>query len=80
MDELPSSCKILKSLIAPARYSDGPTLFPLCQANDGKGCSIYEQLPDGKCQRWSEALVRGVQQAESTICQRGSQQGSNEQF
>ena len=68
MDELPPDCKILKSLIAPARFSDGPTLFVLCSL-DGR-CVIYEQLPDGTSQAWPEVLVGGVQQAEGMIYQR----------
>ena len=70
MDHLPDNTRLLKSLIAPARYSDGPTLFLICQGDDGKGCIIYEQMPDGKCQAWPEMLVGGVQQAESKIYQR----------
>lgn len=70
MDDLPANARILKSLIAPARYSDGPTLFLICQSDDGKGCSIYEQMPDGRCQAWPETLIGGVQQAECSIYQR----------
>ena len=65
MGDLPANAKILKSLIAPARYSDGPTLFMVCSLDNQ--CLIYEQMPDGKCQRWPEALVGGAQQAESMI-------------
>ena len=71
MDGLPDNVKILKSLVAPARYSDGPTLFLICQEDEGKRCSIYEQMSDGTCQRWPETLVGGAQQAESMICQWG---------
>ena len=70
MDGLPDNVKILKSLIAPARYSDGPTLFLICQAEGQQGCVVYEQTPDGTCQRWPETLVGGAQQAESMIYQR----------
>ena len=72
---LPADCTILKSLIAPARYSDGPTLFLICQAADSKGYSIYEQMPDGTCQKWRETLFGGVQQAEGVIYQRAGQGG-----
>jgi hypothetical protein len=69
MDDLPLGAKILKSLIAPARHSDGPTLYLIC-ALDGRGrCSIYEQLPDGKCLAWPEPACGGVQQAEGMIYQ-----------
>ena len=68
MDGLPDNAQILNSLIAPARYSDGPTLFLICQVDDQ--CVIYEQMPDGMCQAWPEALVGGAQQAECMISQR----------
>lgn len=68
MDDLPANAKILKSLIAPARYSDGPTLFMVCSLDNQ--CVIYEQMPDGTCRAWTEVLVGGVQQAESMIYQR----------
>lgn len=70
MVDLPANTHILKSLVAPARYSDGPTLFLICQSHDGKGCDIYEQMPDGNCQAWPETSVGGVQQAECRIYQR----------
>ena len=67
MNDLPLGSKILKSLIAPARYSDGPTLYLICQAKNENFCVIYEQLPDGRCQAWPESPARGVQQAEGAI-------------
>ena len=69
MDELPPDCKILKSLIAPARYSDGPTLFVICQVDGQQGCTIYEQMPGGTCQAWPETLLGGAQQAEGMVYQ-----------
>ena len=62
---LPDNAKILKSLIAPARYSDGPTLFLICQVDHQ--LKIYEHLPCGSCRVWPELAVRGVQQAEGMI-------------
>ena len=76
MDGLPDNAKILKSLIAPARYSDGPTLFLICQVDDQQ-CRIYEQLPCGNCQVWPELTERGVQQAEGMIYQRVGTDGLN---
>ncbi len=70
MDDLPLAVKILKSLIAPARHSDGPTLYLICQVDEQNHCAIYEQLPDGKCLVWPEPPVGGVQQAEGMIYQR----------
>ena len=59
----------LKSLVAPGRHSEGPTLYMICRAADGEGCVIHEQLPDGECIVWPDAPPRGVQQAEATIYQ-----------
>ena len=73
MNDLPQAAKILKSLIAPARHCDGPTLYLICQVDEPARCAIYEQLPDGKCLAWPEAAERGVQQAEGMIYQRVSQ-------
>ena len=70
MDDLPPGCTILKSLIAPARHSDGPTLYLICQVSDGKGCVVYEQLPDGKSLLWTEPPAQCIQQAEGMIYQR----------
>ncbi len=70
MDDLPLAASILKSLIAPARHSDGPTLYVICQVGEGSGCVIHEQLPDGKCLAWPERPSQGVQQAEGMIYQR----------
>ena len=70
MNDLPDNPRILKSLIAPARYSDGPTLYLICESADGKGCAIYELMPGGGCQLWPETLVGGPQQAECRIYQR----------
>ena len=69
MDDLPPGSKILKSLIAPARNSDGPTLYLICQAEDENRCTIYEQLPNGTCVSWPGPASTGVQQAEGTIYQ-----------
>jgi hypothetical protein len=68
MDDLPLDAKILKSLIAPARHSQGSTLYLICQ-EDGNRCVIYEQLPDGKCLSWPETPATGIQQAEGLIYQ-----------
>ncbi len=70
MDELPLAAKILKSLIAPARHSDGPTLYLICQVDEQNYCAIYEQMPDGKCLVWPESPSGGVQQAEGMIYRR----------
>ena len=70
MDDLPLGARILKSLIAPARHSEGPTLYLICQSDDENTCVIYEQLPDGKCLAWAEPTAKGVQQAEGMIYQR----------
>jgi hypothetical protein len=69
MDDLPLGAKILKSLIAPARHSDGSTLYLICQSADGTPCTIYEQLPNGTCLSWAEPAAKGVQQAEGLIYQ-----------
>ena len=69
MEELPLAAKILKSLIAPARYGQGATVYLICQADDQQGCLIYEQLPDGQCLVWPGPASRGVQQAEGAIHQ-----------
>lgn len=73
MDDLPPTAKILKSLIAPARHSDGPTLYLICQVDDVSGCVICEQLPDEKCLVWPERMTQGVQQAEGMIYQQARQ-------
>ena len=75
MDDLPLATKILKSLIAPARYSDGPTLYIICAADTPPRCTIYEQTPEGKCRVWPEVAERGMQQAEGMIYQRAGFQG-----
>ena len=67
MNDLPPSCKIVKSLIAPARFSDGPTLYLICRSTEDDLCVIYEQLPDGKCQVWPDCTAQGIQQAEGVI-------------
>ena len=74
MDGLPDNAKILKSLIAPARHSDGPTLYIICSAAEHQ-CCIYEQMPDGKCVLWPESPSQGVQQAECAIYQWASDRG-----
>ena len=70
VDDLPLGAKILKSLIAPAKHSDGPTLYLICSVDDQKRCTIYEQLPDGKSMEWPETILGGAQQAECLIYQR----------
>jgi hypothetical protein len=67
MDDLPPGTKILKSLIAPARYSDGPTLYLICQADDHSLFTSYEQMPDGACHVWPDTTSQGVKQAEGII-------------
>ena len=69
MDDLPLGARILKSLIAPARHSDGSTLYLIC-AEDTR-CTIYEQMPDGTCQIWPEIAEGGAQQAEGMIYEQG---------
>ena len=69
MDDLPLDAKILKSLIAPARYSDGPTLYLICAADTSPCCIICEQTPEGKCRMWPEVAERGMQQAGGMIYQ-----------
>ena len=71
MNNLSSGANILKSLIAPARYSDGPTLFLIGQVDDN--LRIYDQLPCGNCQAWPGAPIGGVRQAEGMIYQRMEQ-------
>ena len=69
MDGLPLTAKILKSLIAPARHSDGPTLYLICSEDEHH--VIYEQMPDGTCQAWADTSSRCIQQAEGMLYQRG---------
>lgn len=61
------SAKVLKALIAPARHSDGPTLYLICQCAKTSRWEIHEHLPDGKCLVWSDPPVTGPQQAEAAI-------------
>ena len=68
MDGLPPNVRILKSLIAPARHSDGPTLYLIC--SEVEHHVIYEQMPDGTCQAWADTSSKCIQQAESMIYQR----------
>ncbi len=70
MDDLPLGAKILKSLIASAKHSDGPTLYLICSVDDQKRCIIFEQLSDGKSLAWPEECPRGVQQVEGLIYHR----------
>ena len=67
----PLAAKILKSLIAPARDRDGPTLYLICSADQPEHCVIYEQMPDGTCQAWTDTASKCIQQAESLIYQQG---------
>lgn len=66
MDPLPNHTKVLKALIAPARHSDGPTLYLICQQEEKKCWEVHEHLPDGQCIVWPEPLT-GPQQAEAAI-------------
>ena len=67
METGPNNSKVLKALIAPARHSDGPTLYLICQQEKTGGWQIYEHLPDGQCIPWPEPLPAGPQQAEAAI-------------
>ena len=67
MDSPSSTAKVLKALIAPARHSDGPTLYLICQCEKTSRWEIYEHLPDGQCLLWDDPPVTGPQQAEAAI-------------
>ena len=67
MDTPSNHSKVLKALIAPARHSDGPTLYLICQRQDTSRWEIHEHLPDGQCLVWSDPDVTGPQQAEAAI-------------
>lgn len=67
MDTFPVASKIVKSLIAPARHSNGPTLYIICEADERGGCNIYEQTPEGECVLWPESPLPGRCQAEAAI-------------
>lgn len=67
MNPVPNQSKVHKALIAPARHSDGPTLYLICQQEKTHGWEIHEHLPDGECVVWSEPTVTGPQQAEAAI-------------
>ena len=67
MDPCPNQTKVLKALIAPARHSDGPTLYLICQQEKTGGWEIHEHLPDGQCIVWPEPPLTGPQQAEAAI-------------
>ena len=67
MNQLPQTTKIIKSLIASARHSDGPTLYMICEAAAAGKCDIYEQMPDGDCLLWPESPLPGRCQAEAAI-------------
>ncbi len=64
---LPITSKIIKSMIAPARHSSGPTLYVICESEDPSKCNIYEQLPDGECVLWPESPFNGRGHAEAAI-------------
>lgn len=66
MEMNPNNSKVLKALIAPARHSDGPTLYLICQQEKTGGWEIHEHLPDGQCLVWPE-FPTGPQQAEAAI-------------
>ena len=76
MDTLPNNTKVLKALIAPARHSDGPTLYLICQQEATGRWEIHEHLPDGECLVWKEPKVTGPQQAEAAIYGWSSQRSS----
>ena len=61
--------KLLKALVAAARYSDGPTLFSIYQVEETGKCEVREQLPNGECAVWPERFA-GRCQAEGAIYQR----------
>ena len=67
MESSLNNSKVLKALIAPARHSDGPTLYLICQ-QEGTGLwQIHEHLPDGQCLVWPDPPLTGPQQAEAAI-------------
>ena len=65
--DIPPSPTPLKALVAPGRHNDGPTFYMICRSEDGGGCEIHEQMPDGNCVIWPGPSPKGVQQAEATI-------------
>lgn len=65
--EVPPLPAMLKALVAPARHSDGPTLYLICRAEKEGYCAIYEQTGDGETILWPESPICGVQQAEEVI-------------
>ena len=60
--------RLLKALVAAARYSDGPTLFSIFQVDETGKCEVREQLPNGECAVWPEQFL-GRCQAEGAIYQ-----------
>ena len=66
MEPGPNNTKVHKALIAPARHSDGPTLYLICQQEKAGQWEVHEHLPDGECLVWPE-LLTGPQQAEAAI-------------
>ncbi len=62
--------QLLKSLVAAARFSDGPTLFCIYQTDETGTCEVREQMPDGHPASWPESY-RCRQQAEESIYQLG---------
>lgn len=66
MEPTSTQSKVLKALIAPARHSDGPTLYLICQQEQVGRWEIHEHLPDGNCLVWPEHPT-GPQQAEAAI-------------
>ena len=70
MDGLPLKTKIIKSLVATARYNDGHSVFLICLAEDERRYLVYEQTPDGACKIWPEVWTEGAPQAECMIFQR----------
>ncbi len=67
--------RVHKALIAPARHSDGPTLYLICKQPNAAQWEVHEHLPDGQCLVWPE-LLTGPQQAEAAIYGWSSKQSS----
>ncbi len=58
---------LAKALIAPARFSDGPTLFQICLQRETGLYEIHESLPTGEMMVWPEPPSGGPHQAETLI-------------
>ena len=75
MDQDSNNSRVHKALIAPARHSDGPTLYLICEQAKANRWEVHEHLPDGRCLIWPE-LLTGPQQAEAAIYGWPSKDGS----